>query len=87
MRPLLGICGIESALMARSTPDPRTVLEAALTKSGLSLRRFATDVLSRDERTVRRWRSGDSPIPDTAADWLAEYAEGRVTVSGPLVEP
>jgi len=68
-------------------PDPRTALEAALERSGLSLSRFATDVMSRDARTVRRWRSGESPIPDTAAAWLEAYAAGRVKVTGELVAP
>ena len=67
--------------------DPRAALEAAIARSGLSLSRFATDVVSRDSRTVRRWRSGESPIPDTAAEWLAAYAEGRVEVTGDLVTP
>jgi len=68
-------------------PDPRTALEAAIARSGLSLSRFAADVVSRDARTVRRWRSGESPIPDTAAAWLEAYAEGRVDVTGELVAP
>lgn len=67
--------------------DPRRALEAALARSGLSLRAFAERVLSRDERTVRRWRTGDSPIPEAAAEWLRVYAEGGVTVSGPWVMP
>lgn len=73
--------------MPRSTPDPRATLEAALARSGLSLRRFAIEVLGRDERTVRRWRSGDSPIPEIAAAWLVAYVDGRVRVTGSLVAP
>jgi hypothetical protein len=42
----------------------RELLEAAIDASGLSARRFAVDVLLRDERTVRRWLAGDSPIPE-----------------------
>jgi hypothetical protein len=43
----------------------RVVIEA----SGLSARRFAVDVMSRDERTVRRWLAGE-PMPPTVRAWL-----------------
>lgn len=45
--------------------DDATValLREAIDKSGLSARRYAEDVLLRDERTVRRWLAGDSPVP------------------------
>jgi hypothetical protein len=42
----------------------RTMLAEAIEASGLSARRFAVEVLIRDERTVRRWLAGDSPIPE-----------------------
>ena len=50
----------------------REVLELAIQRSGLSARAFARDVLWRDERTVRRWLAGDSPIPAVVADRLRE---------------
>lgn len=37
--------------------DPE-LLRAAITRSGLSARKFATVVLLRDERTIRRWLAG-----------------------------
>jgi len=44
--------------------DPAVaLLRAAIAASGLSARRYATEVLTRDERTVRRWLAGKSPIP------------------------
>lgn len=42
---------------------PADLLRSAIDASGLSARRFASEVLFRDERTVRRWIAGDSPIP------------------------
>jgi len=39
------------------------LVRAAITVSGLSARRFAVEVLIREERTIRRWLAGDSPIP------------------------
>lgn len=42
-------------------------LRAVIEASGLSARRFADEVLLRDERTVRRWLAGDSPIPEPVA--------------------
>lgn len=50
----------------------RELLEQRISESGLSARRFAMEVLLRDERTIRRWQTGDSPIPEIVADWLAE---------------
>jgi hypothetical protein len=44
----------------------RRVIEA----SGMSARRFAREVLLRDERTVRRWIAGDSPIPEPVVAYL-----------------
>lgn len=49
------------------------LLESALALSGLSLRAFAEDLLVRDERTVRRWRSGEIAIPAIARRWLTRY--------------
>lgn len=40
------------------------LLRRAIERSGLSARRWAEEVAWRDERTVRRWLSGDSPIPE-----------------------
>jgi hypothetical protein len=36
------------------------LLRAAIQASGLSARKFATTVLIRDERTIRRWVKGDT---------------------------
>ena len=46
------------------------LLQQCIEASGLSARRFAVEVLLRDERTIRRWLSGDSPIPRVVLDWL-----------------
>jgi hypothetical protein len=40
------------------------LVREAITASGLSARRFAA-LVWRDERTVRRWVNGQSPIPGT----------------------
>lgn len=48
-------------------PDPTdvTLLRNAIEASGLSARRFATQVLGVDERTTRYWLAGERPIPET----------------------
>lgn len=51
--------------------DPE-LIRAAINASGLSARRFAVEVLIRDERTIRRWLAGDSPIPDVVRVRLRE---------------
>jgi hypothetical protein len=53
--------------------DPRALLEAAVARSGLSLRAFARERLARDERTARRWRAGETPIPEAVLRWLRRY--------------
>jgi hypothetical protein len=60
---------------ASSQMNPADLLRSAIEASGLSARRFATDVLLRDERTVRRWLAGDSPIPEVVISWLKENAK------------
>lgn len=39
------------------------LLRRAITRSGLSARKYAVEVLTRNERTIRRWLAGDSEIP------------------------
>ena len=56
--------------MPRFTPKP--LLVAAIEASGLSAREYAVTVLLRDERTVRRWLAGDSPIPDPVIRFLTQ---------------
>lgn len=51
---------------------PRDLLAKAIEASGLSARRFASEILLRDERTVRRWLAGDSPIPEAVLRFLKE---------------
>jgi hypothetical protein len=57
-------------------PDPRTraeeiaLLRSVIDRSGLSARRWAKEVAMRDERTVRRWLAGTSPIPRVVLDTI-----------------
>jgi hypothetical protein len=46
------------------------LLRERIAASGLSARKFARDVLLRDERTVRRWLAGESPIPEPVIAFL-----------------
>jgi hypothetical protein len=56
-----------------ATKHPIVLLKAAIGLSKLSDRVFATNVMGRDERTIRRWLSGDTPIPDAAIKFLERY--------------
>lgn len=47
------------------------LLSQRVEESGLSARRFAKEVLRRDERTIRRWQALDSPIPGEVREFLA----------------
>lgn len=51
----------------------RDLIAAAVTAGGLSSRQFAERVMGRDERTVRRWASGEIAIPATARAWLERW--------------
>lgn len=57
-------------MVSASRKSGVSLLRAAIEASGLSARRFASDVLLRDERTVRRWLAGDSPIPEPVVQFL-----------------
>lgn len=59
----------------------RLLLERAIEASGLSARQFARKVLIRDERTIRRWLAGDSPIPEPVVEFLSQ----RVSTVGKYV--
>jgi hypothetical protein len=51
-------------------------LARVIKASGLSVGAFARDVVLRDERTVFRWLSGESPIPEPVAAKLDEWLAG-----------
>lgn len=46
------------------------LIREAVKKSGLSARAFAENITWRDERTVRRWMSGDQELPTNARKQL-----------------
>ena len=46
------------------------LLQKRIAESGLSSGTFASDVLIREPRTIRRWLTGDSPIPNRVREWL-----------------
>ena len=48
------------------------LLRDRIEASGLSARRFAVEVLRREERTIRRWLAGESPIPRVVLEFLEE---------------
>ena len=49
------------------------LLEQSIRTSGLSARRFAEEIVTRDERTVRRWLAGDTAIPAVVVRRLTRY--------------
>jgi hypothetical protein len=48
------------------------LLKKRLEESGMHINDFAK-LLIRNERTVRRWLDGDSPIPQVVVDFLKTY--------------
>ena len=51
------------------------LLRAAITRTGLSASEYARSVLIRDPRTVRRWLSGESPIPQAVLDLITARSQ------------
>lgn len=51
----------------------RELLRAAIDRSGLSDRKFATTIMVRDERTIRRWLAGDRAIPVAVMEWVERF--------------
>ena len=49
------------------------LIRAAVQAAGISARQFAERVLGRDERTLRRWAAGSSPIPLKARTFLTRW--------------
>ena len=49
---------------------PRDQLAAALKLSGMTQQRYASEILLRPARTLRRWLTGDSPIPQSVIAFL-----------------
>lgn len=62
--------------MPKEPPKTRqeqiALLEQRISQSGLSARQFAMTVLIREERTLRRWIAGESPIPAKVLEFLTE---------------
>lgn len=50
--------------------DDVDLLRHVIGASGLSARQWALTIALRDERTVRRWLAGDSPIPEPVLAYL-----------------
>lgn len=58
-----------------ATRDERAaLLSRRIDESGLTVHEFARHVLIRDPRTVFRWLSGESPVPNIVLDWLNDPA-------------
>lgn len=57
------LLGRAQTISGSSTVTDAELISATITASGLSVRRFAAEVLTRDPRTVWRWLSGENPLP------------------------
>ena len=66
--------------MPTDQPTARQMLRAAIERSGLSTTRYASRVLLRNPRTLRRWVAGDSPIPAEVIGFLERRQKPSVTV-------
>jgi len=60
------------AEMPKTKHEVIELLKRRIQESGLSVRQFAIQVMIREDRTVRRWLSGESPTPNVVLGWLME---------------
>jgi hypothetical protein len=56
------------------------LIRLAIRHSGLSDRRFAADILLRDERTIRRYLAGDSRLSERVRAFLVDYIQDQRAV-------
>lgn len=61
------------------------LIASAVELSGLSPDEFAASIISRDERTVRNWRSGRVSIPPAAKRWLLAWVALDAKARGAIV--
>ena len=68
--------GVVAAILALhpQVTDPE-LISAAIEASALPARRFASRLMGRDERTIRRWATGEIAIPPAARAWLERWLE------------
>ena len=59
--------------------DDKELISAAIEATGLSVRRFAREVLVREPRTVWRWLAGENPLPTA----VREKAEQIIAAKPP----
>jgi hypothetical protein len=61
------------------------LLRADIQASGLSARKYAAEVLGRDERHVRRWLAEEWPIPEVVFPLLlARESRKHLDTGGPI---
>jgi len=66
-------------------PDPNDpdvkakikLLSRAIELSGLSVTRFAVEILIREDRTVRRWLAAEADIPPVVRDFLISHVHDK----------
>lgn len=56
--------------MIRTEAEVVGLLRRRIAESELSTSRFAVEVMIRQPRTIRRWVSGESPVPKVVVEWL-----------------
>lgn len=71
-RTLLHGDTVTATLEAMTDPE---LLSFAIKVSGLSVRQFAADKLTRDPRTVFRWLAGDNPLPKAVREYCTRLIE------------
>ncbi len=65
--------------------EDNALLRQRIDESGLSIRRFAVEVMLREPRTIWRWLAG-SPIPGVVQDWLREPQVAPWPSSDPIAD-
>lgn len=75
---------LSTKLHANTRSGAQQLLARCISESGLSQRDFAIAVLMRDARTIRRWLSGERPMPKLVADCLKGLADCEGGIQGAI---
>ena len=68
--------------------DYVALLREAIAQSGLTSSDYSRTVLIRNDRTLRRWLTGESPIPKAVSDYLLSRSQDDLLRRGKeLLEP
>jgi hypothetical protein len=75
------------AVLPRERMTPAEFREAGETLYGTGWQVKLARNLGRDDRTIRRWKTGESPVPKAVVAWLREKINKLTVIHRPPFQP